>query len=116
VIAASDTVRPEAKGANARVAFISLTAIPLSLLEAIIVLTRVGISINTLTLGGLAIAIGEVVDDAIIDAEKIFRRLREEGRIYALATSSGSFMMLPLKCAARSCMRRLLWRWCSCRF
>lgn len=62
---------------NLRVAFISLTAIPLSLLTAIIVLNAFGESLNTLTLGGLAIAIGEVVDDAIIDAENIFRRLRE---------------------------------------
>lgn len=65
---------------NLRVAFISLTAIPLSLLTAVIVLTRSGESLNTLTLGGLAIAIGEVVDDAIIDAENIFRRLRESPR------------------------------------
>jgi CzcA family heavy metal efflux pump len=62
---------------NLRSAFISLTAIPLSLLLAIGVLGRLGISLNTLTLGGLAIAIGEVVDDAIIDVENIFRRLRE---------------------------------------
>src|SRR5437879_12930082 len=54
-----------------------MTAIPLSLLGAIIVLNRFGVSLNTLTLGGLAIAIGEVVDDAIIDVENIFRRLRE---------------------------------------
>ncbi len=64
---------------NLRVALISLTAIPLSLLVAIIVLTRLGVSLNTLTLGGFAIAIGEVVDDAIIDAENIFRRLRQAG-------------------------------------
>ena len=65
---------------NFRVAMISLTAIPLSLFIAVIVLDLCGVSLNTLTLGGLAIAIGEVVDDAIIDAENIFRRLREAPR------------------------------------
>jgi CzcA family heavy metal efflux pump len=58
-------------------AAISLTAIPLSLLAALIVLDRLGFGINTLTLGGLAIALGEVVDDAIIDVENISRRLRQ---------------------------------------
>jgi Cu/Ag efflux pump CusA len=62
---------------NLRTAFISLTAIPLSLLVAVVVLNQLGATLNTITLGGLAIAIGEVVDDAIIDVENIFRRLRE---------------------------------------
>jgi CzcA family heavy metal efflux pump len=62
---------------NLRTAFISLTAIPLSLLIAVIILDHFGVTLNTLTLGGFAIAIGEVVDDAIIDVENIFRRLRE---------------------------------------
>jgi CzcA family heavy metal efflux pump len=62
---------------NARTAFISALAIPLSLLAAIIVLYEFGMGINIMVLGGLAIALGEVVDDAIIDAENIFRRLRE---------------------------------------
>jgi len=62
---------------NVRTAFISATAIPLSLLTAIIVLHQFGMGINIMVLGGLAIALGEVVDDAIIDAENIFRRLRE---------------------------------------
>ncbi len=62
---------------NLRTAFISLTAIPLSLLIAIMVLQRMGATLDTMTLGGLAIAIGEVVDDAIIDAENVFRRLGE---------------------------------------
>ncbi|HEX7363450.1 MAG TPA: efflux RND transporter permease subunit [Bryobacteraceae bacterium] len=64
---------------NFRVAAISLTAIPLSLLIAIVILDRSGQSLNTMTLSGLAIAIGVVVDDAIIDAENIFRRLRQAG-------------------------------------
>lgn len=62
--------------ADARAAAISLTAIPLSLLAAILALDHLGLGINTLTLGGLAIALGEVVDDAIIDVENIARRLR----------------------------------------
>ncbi|MGZ8252174.1 MAG: efflux RND transporter permease subunit, partial [Methylophilaceae bacterium] len=62
---------------NARTAFISATAIPLSLLTAIVVLGYFKIGLNIMVLGGLAIALGEVVDDAIIDTENIFRRLRE---------------------------------------
>jgi CzcA family heavy metal efflux pump len=62
---------------NLRTAVISCTAIPLSLLGASIVLERFGFSFNTITLGGLAIAVGEVVDDAVIDVENIYRRLRE---------------------------------------
>ena len=62
---------------DARTSLISLSAIPLSLLTAVIVLDRFGATLNTLTIGGLAIAIGEVVDDAIIDVENIIRRLRE---------------------------------------
>ena len=62
---------------NARTAFISATAIPLSLLTAIVLLSYFKIGLNIMVLGGLAIALGEVVDDAIIDTENIFRRLKE---------------------------------------
>ncbi|MBT5658889.1 MAG: efflux RND transporter permease subunit [Rhodospirillaceae bacterium] len=66
---------------NIRSAFISATAIPLSLVSAALVLVEMGESINIMVLGGLAIALGEVVDDAIIDTENIFRRLRENRRL-----------------------------------
>ena len=63
--------------ANFRAAAITLTAIPLSLAAAILALRGFGASINTMTLGGMAIAIGALVDDAIIDVENVVRRLRE---------------------------------------
>ena len=63
-----------------RTATISSVAIPLSLLAAVVVLNALGATLNAMTLGGLAIAIGEVVDDAVIDVENISRRLRENRR------------------------------------
>src|SRR5215203_6092482 len=62
---------------NFRTTFISLTAIPLSLVTAILVMSYFGITVNTMTLGGLAIAFGALVDDAIIDVENVFRRLKQ---------------------------------------
>ncbi|MGH8446527.1 MAG: efflux RND transporter permease subunit [Solimonas sp.] len=62
--------------ASGRATLVTLTAIPLSVLGAIVVLRALGLSINTMTLGGLAIAVGELVDDAVIGVENIARRLR----------------------------------------
>jgi copper/silver efflux system protein len=63
--------------ANTRTTFISVTAMPLSLIFAVFVMKVFDITINTMTLGGMAIAIGAIVDDAIIDVENVFRRLKE---------------------------------------
>mgnify|MGYP002792137564 FL=1 len=62
---------------NGRTTFISLMALPLSLLTSILALKLMGLTINTMSLGGMAIAIGSLVDDAIIDVENVFRHLRE---------------------------------------
>lgn len=63
--------------ANLRATLITLTTIPLSLVAAVLALSAFGATINTMTLGGMAIAIGALVDDAIIDVENVVRRLRE---------------------------------------
>jgi CzcA family heavy metal efflux pump len=63
-----------------RAALIAFTAIPLSLLAAVAVLDRMGLTLNTMTLGGFAVALGVLVDDAIIGIENILRRLRENAR------------------------------------
>ncbi len=85
---------------NARTAFICATAIPVSLIGAVLVLDHIGVALNIMVLGGLAIALGEVVDDAIIDTENIFRRLRQNrGRG---APASGFDVVLDASIEVRS--------------
>ncbi len=95
-----------------RTAFISFSSIPLSLLAAVIVLDRCGVSLNTLTLGGFAIAIGVVVDDAIIDVENILRRIREKLTRPSRVRFSKWFWKRRWRSAAPWFMRPSSLRWC----
>lgn len=69
---------------NVRATIVTLTALPVSLAAAVLLLWAWGLSINVMTLGGLAVAIGELVDDAIIDVENVLRRLRESAALPAI--------------------------------
>ena len=100
---------------NVRTTFITLTAIPLSLVMTAVVFAVCGMSINTMTLGGLAVALGELVDDAIVDVENIFRRLKEN----RLAPNPKSTLLVVFQASTevttRSCSARSSSASCSSR-
>ncbi len=87
---------------NYRTTVISLLAIPLSLLFTIITLKFLGITINTMTLGGMAIAIGDLVDDAIIDVENVYKRLRQNYLLPKKDRESSLAVVYKASCEIRS--------------
>lgn len=87
---------------NYRTTVISLLAIPLSLLFTIIALKLMGITINTMTLGGMAIAIGDLVDDAIIDVENVYKRLRQNFKLPKEKREKSLTVIYNASCEIRS--------------
>jgi HME family heavy-metal exporter len=100
---------------NWRTTLISLTAIPVSILATATIFYFAGLSINTMTLGGLAIALGELVDDAVVDVENIFRRLRENRALEDPRPVFDVIVSASQEAGPASSMRRRLSCWCSCR-
>lgn len=84
--------------ASGRASAITIVAIPLSLLTAVFALSAFGATLNTMTLGGMAIAVGELVDDAVIDVENVVRRLRDNAQ---LATTDRSSILAVVLAASR---------------
>ena len=87
---------------NYRTTMISLLAIPISLLVTVITLKFLGITINTMTLGGMAIAIGDLVDDAIIDVENVYKRLRQNHLLPKEERKNPLLVVYDASCEIRS--------------
>jgi Cu/Ag efflux pump CusA len=103
---------------NGRAALITLLALPLSLVAAAVALDRFGLTINSMSLGGLAIAIGALVDDAIIDVENVVRRLRQNALRPEAERGSVIEVVYRASTEIRSswCLPRSSWSSCSCLF
>ncbi|MBQ6618797.1 MAG: efflux RND transporter permease subunit [Thermoguttaceae bacterium] len=87
---------------NIRITFITMLAIPISIVTTCILFALFGLSVNTMTLGGLTVAVGELVDDAIVDVENIYRRLRENFRRDASARESTLRVVFGASCEIRN--------------
>jgi HME family heavy-metal exporter len=97
---------------------IALTAIPVSIFITALVFRYFGLSINTMTLGGLAIAIGGLVDDAVVDVENVLRRLKVDRATPARTSACTRWRWSSSRrwrCARASCTPRPSSCWCSCR-
>lgn len=100
---------------NVRTTIVTLTALPLSIITTFLVFHWLDLSVNTMTLGGLAVAIGELVDDAVVDVENVYRRLGENRRVATPSRLRRSSSTPPVKSATRSSSARSSSTWCSCR-